>query len=346
MATVIESGIGAANYGKQAAKGTIATAATTTTGYNRVKKLEGGLVSGKRLGSQNYADGNRFASPSKFVNYVGGDIGTMNIQAQPENLGLFYAQVLGSDVVTGASDPYTHTTTPNNAGGMWGTWWQKLGQNVGPIREVYWDAKVSKFTQSSPRDQNVVNVAMDISCLKAAQIYTTDAAKTEDASDPYLLTEATAGLTFDGTVIQEIEDSIVDIDTGIEAFFGDSIEPLQLIEGRGDPGITRSIEAIVTDETVLKYRKALYGTTSPAAGDRPNKTVFAPAVSQVFTRSATRTATITNPKVIVDPENFEDMAMQVDGGKKAIRFMGDCVKDGSSPQITVVVLSADSASYA
>lgn len=346
MATVIESGVGLNNYGRQSAKGTKATAATTSVGYNRLKMVSGGLAGRKVLGSQNYADGNRFSSPTNFVNYVGGGVGSVTFQAQPENIGLFYAQILGSDTVTGSADPYTHTITPNNNGGSWGTWWQKLGSAVGPERQVFWDSKVSTLTQSSPRDQNVVNLELAVVALKVAEVYTTDPAKTEDASDPYLLTESTSGLTFDGTVIQEIEDSIVTIDAAIEPFWGDDVEPLQLIEGRGDPGISRSVEAIVTDDTLAKYRKALYDSATPTAGTRPGNVVFAPAVSQVFTRSATRTATITNPKVAINPEDFEAMSMQTDGGKKTIRFGGQCLKSGGSPQITVVVLSGDATSYA
>lgn len=343
MANTIETGIGSINYGKQSAKGTVATAATTGVGYNRLKHVSGGLKANKSLGKQAFTDGNRFDSSSAWVDKIGGDVGSIVLQAQPENIGLFYAQILGSDTVTGASDPYTHTITVSNSGAAWGTWWQKLGSAVGPNREVYWDAKIAKLTQTSPRDRNAVNLELEIKCLKAAEVFTTDPAKTEDASDPYLLTEATGGLTFDSTVVQEIEDSIVEIDCGTEVFWGDDDEPLQLIEKRGM--ITRSIEAIVTNDTLDKYKKALYGTTTPTAGTRPSGSVFAPAIEQVFTRSATRVATITTPKVNIDPESFEPMAPQGDGGKMPIKFGGQCVKSGGSAPITVVVLSGDSTAY-
>lgn len=343
MASTIETGIGAINYGKQSAKGTIATAATTTVGFNRLKHTGGGFKSGKTLGNEEYSDGNRFSSASAWVDKVGGDVGSVEFQVQPENIGLFYAQILGSDVVTGAGDPYTHTITPSNSGAAWGTFWQKLGSAVGPSREAYWDAKIAKLTQSSPRDRNAAHLALDVKALKAAQQFTTDPAKTEDTSDPYLLTEAEGALTFDGTVVQEIEDSIIEIDCGTEVFWGDGVEPLQLIEKKGI--VTRSIESIVTDDTLAKYKKALYGTATPSAGDRPTGDVFAPEIEQVFTRSASRTATITTPKVNINPEDFEEMAPMPEGGKKSIKFGGQAVKSGSDPIITVVVLSAESAAY-
>lgn len=344
MTTAIESGVGYLHYGKQPAKGTMATAATTGVGYNRLKHQGGGLDPKKVLGNEEYSDGNRFASPTVFVQSTGGQVGTVTLQAQPENIGLFYAQILGTDTITGAGDPYTHTITPNNAGGAWGTWWQKMGQAIGPMKFVFWDSKIGKLTQNSPRDRNVVHLELDVVALKPGEIFTTDPAKAEDASDPYLLTEATGALTFDGTVISEIEDSMVEVDAKVEPFLGDQVETLQLIEGKGV--ITRSFDAIVTDDTILKFNKAQYNATAPAGGTRPGSVVFEAACSQVFTRSATRTATVTTPKVEVDPANFEQMGPRPEGGKIPVKFGGICKKSGATPALTVVVLSADASAYA
>ena len=55
MAIAIESGIGTLNYGRQTAKGAIATAATTAVGYNRFKWQGGALAPKKQLGMANRA---------------------------------------------------------------------------------------------------------------------------------------------------------------------------------------------------------------------------------------------------------------------------------------------------
>lgn len=344
MATVIESGIGQVNYGKQSAKGTIAVAATTTVGYNRIKHVGGGFRDGKQLASEEYSDGNRFGSPTTFTNFVGGAVGTVMLQAQPENIGLFYAQILGSDVVTGASDPYTHTITGSNTGGTWGTWWQKLGSAVGPERQAFWDSKISRLVDNAPRERNVRHLELDVAALNAAQVFTTDPGKTEDTSDPYLATESQGAMTFDGTVIAEVSDSICEVNTGITPFFGDAITPAQLIEGKGS--ITRSFSSIVTDETLLKYHKAIYNTASPSAGTVPVKDVFYANISQVTTRSATRTATVTTPRVAIDPTEFPAMTPLPEGGELAIPFGGRALKSGATPPLTVIVLSADATTYA
>lgn len=343
MATAIESGVGTLNYGRQAAKGTIGVAATTTVGYNRPKLLTTGLKSGKTLNREEYVDGQRFASPSVFTDRVGGAVGAVSIQVQPENAGLYGAAILGVDTVTGAGDPYTHTVTSAGTSGHWGTWWQKVGSAIGPVRQVYWDSKIAKLTMSAKTDQKVMHYDLDIMCITAAQVFTTDAAKTEDSSDPYIWTEVAGAVTFDATVNTDVTEEALTIDTGMEAFYGDNIKPGQLIEKKGT--INRTISTIATDDTILKFYKAIYNTTTPVAGDTPVKDVFYAAMSTVYTRSATRTLTITSPRVEVDPGEMI-IAPLAEGGPVPLMFGGSCLKSGATPALSMVALSADATTYA
>jgi len=343
MATAIESGIGALNYGRQTAKGTKATAATTTVGYNRPKWFDGTLAVKKTLGAEPYIDGQRFASPSMYTDRVGGMVGTPIIQAQPENVGLFYAAVLGVDTVTGGADPYTHTITSAGTSGHWGTWWQKVGSAVGPQREIYWDSKIAKLVDTCGRDQKNMHLALDVMALLAGEIFTVDPAKTEDTSDPYLWTEVTGTVTFDGTVVSEVSEESIEVDTGMEAFYGDDIKPAQLIEKKGS--ITRTLTSIITDATLAKYRLAIWNNATPSLGDTPVKNVFYAAVSTLYTRSATRTVTKTTPKVAVKPDDMSVGALR-EGGAIPITFGGDCLKSGGTPALSVVALSGDTTTYA
>lgn len=343
MATVIESGVGFVKYGRQAAKGTIAVAATTTVGYNFPRLLSTNLKSGKTHGREEYVDGQRFASPSVFTDRVGGAVGSLSVQVQPENAGLYAAAILGVDTVTGASDPYTHTITSAGTSGQWGTWWQKVGSVIGPVRQVYWDSKIAKLTMSAKTDQKVMHYDLDIVAITAAQVFATDPAKTEDTSDPYLWTEVTGACTFDGTVNTDVNEEIVTVDTGLEPWYGDDIKPGQLIEKKGS--ITRTLKTIVTDDTILKFNKALYNTTTPSTGDVPVKDVFYAAMSTVYTRSATRTLTYSSPKIEVDPAEMM-IAPLTEGGPLELNFGGSCLKDGATAALTVVALSADATTYA
>lgn len=343
MATAIESGIGTLNYGRQSAKGTAATAATTTVGYNRPKWEGGFLKPNKKLGSAEYVDGNRFASPSTYTDSVGGEVGTLTVQLQPENAGLYAAAILGIDTVTGASDPYTHTITSAGVSGHWSTWWQKVGSAVGPERQAYIDCKIAKLTLTSTFADKVLKGEMDIQSLTPARTFSTDASKTEDSSDPYFHTEATGSFSFDSTTINEITESVLEVDTGMTPFYGDSVTPLQLIEGKGT--ITRSLKSIVTDDTLGKFRKAIYNSASPASSTNPSSAVFYANITQTYTRSATRTLTITTPNVAIDPETM-DVAPRPEGGEIELTMGGACLKSGATAALTITALSGDSGSYA
>ena len=236
MATAIESGIGTLNYGRQSAKGSAATASTTTVGYDRPKWEGGFLKPNKKLGMQEYIDGQRFASPSTYTDSVGGEVGSLTLQLQPENAGLYAAAILGVDTVTGSSDPYTHTITSAGTSGHWSTWWQKVGSTVGPERECYIDSKIAKLTLTSTFADKVLRGELDIQCLKAARTFTSDAAKTENSTpatprDPSFPPAATGSFAVDSTTVSEITESTLEIDTAMTPFYGDSVAPLQLIEG-------------------------------------------------------------------------------------------------------------------
>lgn len=343
MSQVIESGIGTLNYGKQSAKGTPATAAEVIVGYNRPKWFDGQLKPGTVLGSEEYVDGSRFGSPAQWVDAVGGMVGSITIQAQPENAGLYMAQLLGTDTVTGAGDPWTHTITSAGSSGAYGTWWQKVGAAVGPERELYSDSKIAKLLVTVGDKQNPMHYAIDVACLNPAQVYTVDPAKAEDATDPYYWNETEGAATFDGTVLTDVDEETLEIDTGIKPFSANAIAPTQLIEGKGK--IIRTLKTIVTDETLSKFRKAIYGETAPAAGKKPVKTVFFAAVKNVYTKSATRTLTYTTPRVAVKPDEMM-VGPQREGGEIPIAFGGECLKEGATAALTVIALSGDSTTYA
>lgn len=342
MSTVIESGIGTLNYGKQSVKGTKATAATITQGYDRPRWVSGAFAAKKVLGNEEYVDGLRFASPTNYTDRVGGDVGEITIQVQPENGGLYAAQILGSDTVTGASDPYTHTITSAGSSGAWGTWWQKVGSSVGPEREMFWDSKIAKYTLDVGRDQKIMHNSLAIMALTAGEVFSTDAAKTEATTDPFLWTEVTGAVTFDSTVLTEAHGETLEVDTGMEAFYGDDIAPNQLIEKKGT--ITRTLATVVTDATLAKFRKAVYNTATPSAGDKPVKDVFYAAASTVYTKSVTRTFTVTTPKIAVRPDDMV-VAPAPDGGALELALGGQCLKSGGTAALTIVALTADAAAY-
>jgi hypothetical protein len=343
MAEVIESGVGTYNYVPHA-KGVAPNAAAVTVGTNRPKAANGSkLKANKRTGKEEYVDGNRFGSPTPYTEGTGGEVGDVVSQVQPENGGLFPAKILGVDVVTGASDPYTHTIASTGTGQNYGGWFQKVGSAVGPVRQLFWDAKFSKMVWECGNDQYIAHLTKSIMALKAGQIFTVDPTKGEDTSDPYLWSESDTFVSFDGTALTEVNGEVLEIDTGMEAYYANNIEPVHLVEKKGS--IVRTLKAIFTDVTILKFYKALYNDPAPVAGTRPVKDIFYANVVNKYQRSATRSVQITTPKVAIEADNME-IGPQAEGGVIPVELGGACLKSGASAALTIVALSADATTYA
>ena len=100
-----------------------------------------------------------------------------------------------------------------------------------------------------------MHYGLDMLAIVSGETFTADAAKTEDATDPFLWTEVTGGVTFDGTVLTEAHAEQLTVDTGLEAFYGDDNVSIQLTETMGLTNLV--VNAIRTDVPVLKFIQAV-----------------------------------------------------------------------------------------
>jgi hypothetical protein len=342
MGDVLETGIATVNHVMQTAKGAAPDFTAAVSPADRPKWDDGVLDPAKTLGEKDYIDGQAFSSPTVWTKEVGGDVGSYKIQAQPENTGVYFAEILASDTVTGAGDPWTHTITSGNGAQRYGAWAQAIGQNVAPQKHIFSDAQLAKVVAESTHDDGVLMLDLAIMALKAGEIYTTAAAKGENGSDPYLHSEQSGQITLDGTVIGDVDSTILEVDRPKEAWFGDSHTPAQLIPKRG--AISQTIKSIATSDTLLKRNKALYGVTNPGVGLVPVKDVFYMSVTRKYVRSATRSVEFQTPKMVVEAGDLKLSATK-DGSAAELTFGGKCLKSGVTPALTVIVKSGDSTPY-
>lgn len=341
MGAPIESGIGGLWMAKQSALGTIAT--TSAASMQRLRLQAGSLVPNKTDASEEYVDGERYASPTMFVDKVAGEVGSPTIQAQNDTAALFFAVTLGSDTVTGSSDPYTHTITSAGDAGTYVTFYQESGATAVHSLEAYWDAKVSKLMMEVGQDQKVMHLTPSVLALTGGQVVSAVPTTADDGTDPYVWTEVAGSVTIDSTVIAEVEGETLEIDDGTTPFYGDSVSPAALIGGKGP--ITRTMKSIVTSDTIDFYNQAIYGTASPSAGDTPTNDIYYADIETVYTRSADRSITITTPKVAIKSDDM-NLSPQAEAGKKELMLGGPCLKDGSTAALTIVVESGKSTSLA
>ena len=112
--------------------------------------------------------------------------------------------------------------------------------------------------------------------------------------------------------------------------------------GVGD--IMRTLSAIVTDGTTPHLLNVLYGSTSPADLTDVTSDVVTLNVVTTWTQSASRTFSITTPKVTVNPSDWI-LGPKAEGGAREIAFGGRCQPNGATPAMTIVALTGDSAAY-
>ena len=340
-ATAIESGVGDVWQCKQSTLGTIQAANDTGQKHLRIvgdKSLKGA----KEHGSEEWVDGLAWGSPGIYVNTAGGEVGDLAFQAQPENAGWAFAQAIGSDVVTGASDPYTHTIATGSTSAALQTIRQQVGSAVGPWKNSFYDARINKLSWNAGADQILARITESILAMKSAEWYTTAPTAADSGTDPFNWHEASGALTIDTVVFNEIDGETLELDRKDSLHYGDSHLPICFIAGKGE--IMRTFSALVTDNTLPVLKTALYDTTSPSAGTGLASTVKYVALESTYTRSASRSIKLTTPKVELKAADFE-ISQKAEGGKIPVAFGGRCLKSGSTAALTVVAKTGDSAAY-
>lgn len=334
----IESSIGDVWQCKQSVAGTIER--PDAAAMKHLRKVEdGALKAAKTLNSEEWADGRLWGSPTSYVDTIAGAVGSLTVQGQIEVAAFLWAQQLGSDIVTGASDPYTHTMSSGSARPALQTVRQKVGATVGPIRQAFYDARISKLVQNAGQDRKVLHLTEDLVALKAAQTFVTDPTAADSGVDPLNWNEAVTRLN--GTAMPEIGGDMIEADLGLDVKRGQTASPVIFAYGKG--AIRRTVETVVTDSTVPEIYNVLYGTRTPPDATPVTQTVVQIPISSVFTRSARRTLTIDTPLVEVTPDDWQ-FGVQAEGGVMPVAFGGRC-KAGGSPALTVTALTGDSAAY-
>lgn len=336
----IEAGQGAVWRSKQTTLGT-KTASNAAT-MQRLRLVgDGGFKAAKVVGSEEYVDGLSFGSPAQFIDQIGGEVGSITYQAQPETAGYAFAQIIGVDVVTGSSPDYTHTIASGNTNGALQTYYQEAGVST-PVKQVFYDALINKLTWSAGQDNKTAHIQEDVMSLNAAEWYTTSPTAADSGSDPFNWNEVTAEVKINGTALEEADGDTLDIDRKLDVHRGDSAAPACFIYGKGE--ISRSISAVATNNTIPLIKEAVYGTATPTAGDGVDTAPSYVEIASKYTRSAERSLEIINPKVSINPGDFE-VFPKAEGGKIPVTFSGMCLKDGSDAALTVVAKTADSAAY-
>jgi hypothetical protein len=173
---------------------------------------------------------------------------------RPNFIGALLYAVLGAKAVTGASDPFTHTFTVANTQ-PWLTIWRSIG---GVLNERFVDCKISSLQIRSQAGEPVI-VRFGIIGISPRFRTSQETTVTVETSDTFMHSHAAGALLVEGVAVTEIDDVIVNIDSG--NVIRDSLASYGV-----KTGPRMAIEAIVSQRLVSTalWNRMHYGSASPA----------------------------------------------------------------------------------
>jgi len=334
MAQGIESGVGGVWQTQQTTSGSRERADATT--MKRFRKTgDEGLSVAKTTAAEEYVDGEAWGTPTMFVDTIGGDVGSLGFQGQIACCAFLFAQACAADVVTGSGDPYTHTIVTGRSVPADQTIYQKVGNAIGPMRQVFYDAKIGRLTYNAGQDQKVVRMTEGIQALRCAEWFTSDPTATDNGEDPLRWDQAVTRIN--GTALPEIRGDTIELDANLGVYRGQTGNPVCFEYGKG--AVTSTVESTTTDGTLPEIRRAIYGTNAPADGAPVSSDVVYCSLETTYTVSVRRTLTLTRPRVEIRADDWA-FGPRAEGGLIPVAFGGRCLKaDSSTPILRVVALT-------
>jgi len=337
----IESNVEGIWLAKQTAKGTPATAPTSNANAKKLRKVGGGVNPTLDHGNENYSDGNRFSDASDFVNSIVGN-GAPVAQMGPGDGAYLSYLMLGSETTAAAvAGVVPHTITPGPTS-FWFTVWKRMGNSL-IIRQKYTDCRMVSLRVEGSSANKVVKMTPTFFSLDAGEVFSTDPTCVVDTDQPFLYTEAEATFTIDTVVIRGHSSFAMVITDGLATWQGDSVYMHDVTTGQGAVTI-EGITLLVDQAGLDQYNKIMYGTTSPTAGTKPQKTVYMGSYSFELKRGTVASANFRNFKVELAKVHWNpDLAIDgnPDGGATEISLGAEARKDPAQPFVKITANTVD-----
>lgn len=317
-------------FGFQSVKGT-AVAPTKFAAYvDEIQFAHGQQVQAVREGG----DGPYVARTVKNA-YLPADRFAMAIR--PDIAAAAFAALLGKDTVTGASDPYTHTITPDPDMD-----WLTVERNIGDdVTERHVDSVISSIELDVRKRDQGPEPRLTCDALAISPAFETS--PTSDSYEnfsPFARSEA--AWTINSASNSNVESCRVTAAwTYDDRILSDPVTRQTLVKLRLDIDIELVlIMASATEESF--YRAVHYGTTS---GTVASETVYGGNLAVLFDRAADdRSFKLDLPAV--DWVNAELTEPSPAGNEATrVRFTGHARKDSGSEAIEVTVENAESSAY-
>lgn len=343
MATPLSTVHGPLYIGRQDNQGTPAT------DFKKYHRVSGKVYTKKDISAAEWLDGSRYADSFDYTSSIE-VAGQFTVHGSADAIASLVAYALGDDVITGSSQPWTHTINPALTV-PYLTVVTALGED--PVNQVleHYDVQITSLAIEGTADNDVLTAQVEVIGIHPGKVRASEPTAVSESEEPLLHYNAEdnfvlAGLN-SGNEVKTVNQAKVTISNGIEAYYGDSVRPVALVAGRGE--ITVDFTLLCDDETLPLLNSFYYGTATPSAGDEPTADVFKEGYSVTYGRgsgSSERSVSFEIPELVYKIEEYPEASS--DGKPVEIAATGNArVEEGSTAAdiITVTAQTADDTSY-
>lgn len=255
--------------GKQVAKGTALAAPT-----HRFKNPSGGMNLPRDDGSINFSDATQFTSYQDWVNTLVGN-GNPGLMATPEELSwLLYAFHGGetTSAVTGPPAKTKHTTVPLPGLGHWCTWTTRQGSAT--VDRMDWvDTQMAQLVVEGSTANKAVLATPSLISIDPGVKRATDPVAAMPTKAGFLYTDGVATFSIDATVFRGHSQFTLTINKDLQPIYSDDSVVYDL--ALGNAVITIGVTLYFDTDGLAQWNKLLYGSTTPAPGAKPKRTLGA-----------------------------------------------------------------------
>lgn len=332
----LEANVAGLWLAKQTAKGTPASAPSANANAKKLRQVGGDISVARADANENYTDGNRFTDATDFVNTLIGN-GAPVAQADPGSLNYLLYLMAGAESVGAAVStvfPHTFNFGPATSS-FWFTAWKRVGQ-TSILRQQFNDCRMSSLRIEGSSANKVVKATPTLFSLDPGVTYTTDPTLAVETDKPYLYTEAVGTFTIDGTVFKGHSSFAVVINDNIAPWYGDDVTAYDVATGQGSVAV-EGITILLDAAGLSQYNKIIYGSASPTAGTKPQKTAYTGSYTFTLTRGATtslRSHSFTLSNVHWTPDSVA-VAPNPDGGPVEIALGAEARTSGGNQMVVV-----------
>lgn len=330
--------------GKQTAKGT-----SNAAPAKRFRQVAGGFNMPREDGSENFSDATAFPDVQDWVNTLVGN-GTPGIQSTPEELAWILWALEGGETtaaVTGPPAKTTHTITPLPGLGHWLTFATRQGSSL-IDRLQHNDCQIGQVQIEGSTANKAVRITPTVISLDPGEQRAADPAAAMPAKGPFLYTDGTTRFTIDGTTFRGHTQFTIVINKDLQPVYGDDVTVYDL--AIGNAVVTVSVSMYFDTDGRAQWNKILYGTATPAAGQKPAKwiTGIGSYGFDLRARDATGVANgdkfvLTLPKVKWNVPDAPDP--NADGGAPEMALAGSMRKPAVGTQPWTIAIDNDAAAF-